>query len=32
MINFDSEDFSERRHEEVIRFFWRSVYIITLRF
>ena len=28
MINFDSVDFSERRPEEVISFFWRSVYII----
>ena len=26
-INFDSVDFSERRPEEVISFFWRSVYI-----
>ena len=26
MINFDSVDFSERRPEEVISFFWRSVY------
>ena len=26
MINFDSVDFSERRSEEVISFFWRSVY------
>ena len=28
MINFDAVDFSERRPEEVISFFWRSVYII----
>ena len=27
MINFDIVDFSERRPEEVISFFWRSVYI-----
>ena len=27
MINFGAVDFSERRHEEVISFFWRSVYI-----
>ena len=27
MINFDAVDFSERRSEEVISFFWRSVYI-----
>ena len=27
IINFDSVDFSERRPEEVISFFWRSVYI-----
>ena len=27
MINFDAMDFSERRPEEVISFFWRSVYI-----
>ena len=27
MINFDSVDFSECRTEEVISFFWRSVYI-----
>ena len=26
MINFDAVDFSERRSEEVITFFWRSVY------
>ena len=26
MINFDDVDFSERRPEEVISFFWRSVY------
>ena len=26
MINFDAVDFSERRPEEVISFFWRSVY------
>ena len=25
MINFDAEDFSERRSEEVISSFWRSV-------
>ena len=30
MINFDAVDFSERRSEEVISFFWRSVYIVTL--
>ena len=28
MINFDAEGFSERRSEEVISFFWRSVYEI----
>ena len=28
MINFDSVDFSGRRPEEVISFFWRSVYIL----
>ena len=27
MINFDAVDFSERHSEEVIGFFWRSVYI-----
>ena len=27
MINFDAVDFSERRSEEVISFFWRSVYV-----
>ena len=27
MINFDAVDFSERRSEEVISFFWRSVYL-----
>ena len=27
MINFDAVDFSERRPEEEISFFWRSVYI-----
>ena len=27
MINFDAVDFSERRSEEVISFFWRSVYM-----
>ena len=26
MINFDDVDFSEHRPEEVISFFWRSVY------
>ena len=26
IINFDAVDFSERRPEEVISFFWRSVY------
>ena len=26
MINFDGVNFSERRPEEVISFFWRSVY------
>ena len=30
MINFDAVDFSERRSEEVISFFWRSVYKYTL--
>ena len=29
MINFDAVDFSERRSEEVISFFWCSVYIIN---
>ena len=28
IINFDSVDFSEHRPEEVISFFWRSVYIM----
>ena len=27
MVNFDAVDFSERRSEEVISFFWRSVYM-----
>ena len=27
MINFDGVDFSERRSEEVMSFFWCSVYI-----
>ena len=27
MINFDAVDFSECRSEEVISFFWRSVYL-----
>ena len=27
MINFDAVDFSERRLEEVISFFWCSVYV-----
>ena len=31
MINFDAVDFSERRPEEVISFFWRSVYISTYK-
>ena len=31
MINFDAVDFSERRPEEVISFFWRSVNISTER-
>ena len=30
MINFDAVDFSERHPEEVISFFWRSVYIKML--
>ena len=29
MINFDAVDFSERHPEEVISFFWRSVYIVS---
>ena len=29
IINFDSVDFSERRPEEVISLFWRSVYITS---
>ena len=29
MINFDAVDFSERRPEEVISFFWRPVYIFN---
>ena len=29
MVNFDVVDFSERRPEEVISFFWRSVYIVS---
>ena len=29
MIKFDAVSFSERRSEEVISFFWRSVYIQT---
>ena len=28
MINFDAVNFSERRSEEVISFFWRSVYVM----
>ena len=27
MINFDAVEFSEGRSEEVISFFWRSVYV-----
>ena len=27
MFNIDEVDFSERRSEEVVSFFWRSVYI-----
>ena len=30
MIDFDAVDISERRPEEVISFFWRSVYIFLL--
>ena len=30
MIKFDAVDFSERRSEEVINFFWRSVYVADL--
>ena len=30
IINFDSMDFSERRPEKVISFFWRSVYVMRL--
>ena len=29
MTNFDAMDFSERRSEEVISFFWRSMYILN---
>ena len=29
-INFDGVNFSERRSEKVISFFWRSVQIITM--
>ena len=29
MINFDAVDFSERHPEEVISFFWCSVYMIS---
>ena len=32
MINFDAVEFSERCSEEVISFFWRSVYYISLLF
>ena len=28
ITNFDAVDFSERRPEEVISFFWRSVYFM----
>ena len=31
MINFDSVDFSGRRPEEVISFFWSSVYFDIIR-
>ena len=30
MNNFDGVDFSERRSEEVIHFFWHSVYITSV--
>ena len=30
MITFDAVDFSEHRSEEVISFFWRSVYMCVL--
>ena len=30
MIHVDALDFSEWHSEEVISFFWRSVYIITV--
>ena len=30
MISFDAVDFSERRSEEVISFFWHSVYLKTI--
>ena len=30
MITFDAVDFSERRPEEVISFFWRSVYMTLI--
>ena len=32
MIHFDAVDFSERRPEEVISFFWRSVYVLIFSF
>ena len=31
MIHVDALDFSECRSEEVIRFFWRSVYMYMLK-
>ena len=31
MMNFDAVDFSERRSEEVISVFWRSVYMKEIR-
>ena len=30
MINFESVDFSEHHPEEVVSFFWRSVYIFGM--
>ena len=32
MINFDAVAFSEHRSEEVISFFWRSVYITNVQY
>ena len=32
MVDFDVMNFTECRSEEVMSFFWRSVYVVTLQY